>query len=63
MINTRAALFSRPEENYKTKAYLIAGDKVKVISESEDHKWLHIGYISNKRRPLIAWIKSDILVD
>ena len=63
IINTQAALFSWPEENYKTKAYLIAGDKVKVISESEDHKWLHIGYISNKRRPLIAWIKSDILVD
>lgn len=63
IINTQATLFSRPEENYKTKAYLIAGDKVNVISESEDHKWLHIGYISNKRRPLIAWIKSDILVD
>ncbi|MFZ4833742.1 hypothetical protein [Rouxiella sp. Mn2063] len=55
-------LFSASDNNSRTKAYLVSGDKVKVIQSSPDNRWVNIGYINAKGTPLVAWVKADTLV-
>ncbi|HDX8404059.1 TPA: hypothetical protein RQN00_004182 [Aeromonas dhakensis] len=57
-VKNKSMLFSDPNENSQSKAYLIAGDKVRVIQESADGRWINIGYINKKNNPLIAWIEA-----
>ncbi|WP_031520944.1 hypothetical protein [Siccibacter colletis] len=54
-------LYSLPDESSKTKAYLIEGDKIKVIQFSKNDQWINVGYVTSKGAPLIAWIKSDAI--
>ncbi|WP_314138398.1 hypothetical protein [Buttiauxella noackiae] len=62
LINTKSNLYSAPEGNSQTKAYLVPGDKIKIIQYSPDNQWVNIGYMNSKGSPLIAWIKADALV-
>lgn len=60
-ISKKSYLFLSPEDNSKTSAYLVTGDKVKVIQTSKDNNWINIGYINSKGVPLVAWIMADSL--
>jgi hypothetical protein len=60
-IKIKSYLFSSPENQHLTKAYLVPGDKVKVIQFSPDSKWVNIGYIGEKGNPLIVWVMADSL--
>jgi hypothetical protein len=60
-IITKSYLFSSPDNNNQTKAYLVPGDKIKVIQNSPDNKWVNMGYINAKGTPLIAWVMADSL--
>ncbi len=60
-VKTKSNLFTFPNDNNKTSAYLIPGDKIKIIQTSPDNKWVNIGYINTKGSPLISWIKTDTL--
>ncbi|WP_455813760.1 hypothetical protein [Pseudomonas graminis] len=60
-ITSKASLFTGADENSQTKAYLVAGDNVKVIQRSPDNQWVNVGYINAKGSPLVAWIKADTL--
>lgn len=60
-VKTKSNLFTFLNDNNKTSAYLIPGDKVKIIQTSPDSKWVNIGYINAKGFPLISWIKTDTL--
>ena len=57
-VKNKSMLFSNSNENSQSKAYLIAGDKVRVIQASADGRWVNIGYINKKNNPLIAWIEA-----
>lgn len=57
----KANLFAEPNLNSKMKAYLISGDKVKIIRKSTDNKWINIGYINKKGTPFISWIEASDL--
>lgn len=59
VINSKTILYSSPSDDAKTKSYLIAGDRVKVIESTYDNEWVHIGYINDKGVPLVVWIKKD----
>jgi hypothetical protein len=61
-MNSKSNLFTAPDNNSQTKAYLVSGDKVKIIQNSPDNKWVNIGYINAKGTPLVAWVKADTLV-
>lgn len=61
-IGSKALLFTGADEHSQTKAYLVAGDKIKVIQRSPDNQWVNIGYINVKGDPLVAWIKTDTLI-
>ncbi|EPF17979.1 Uncharacterised protein [Cedecea davisae] len=56
---SKSYLYSSPDESSITKAYLVAGDKVKVIQLSPNKKWAEVGYISPKGKMLVKWVKSD----
>lgn len=59
-INTsKSYLYSSPDGNSITKAYLVAGDKVKFIQLSQNKKWVKVGYVSPKGKPLVKWVKSE----
>lgn len=59
-INTsKSHLYTSPDENSITKAYLVAGDKVKFIQFSQDKKWVEVGYVSPKGKPLVKWVKFE----
>ena len=60
-VKNKSMLFDKPHENSKTKAYLIAEDKVKIIQKSSDGRWVNIGYINRKKVPLISWIEASNL--
>ena len=60
-VGTRAVLFTDAADNSKTRAYLVAGDRVKVIQRSSDRQWVNIGYVNAKGVPLIAWVKAQTL--
>lgn len=60
-IINKSYLFSSPDDNNLTKAYLVPGDKVKFIQNSPDSKWINIGYINPKGIPLVAWVMADSL--
>ena len=62
-IKAKARLFTTPDESNQTKAYLIAGDKVKKIQNSADDEWINIGYINKKGTPLVAWVKADTVAE
>lgn len=57
-VKNKSMLFSKPHDNNQSKAYLIAGDKVRIIQTSTDGRWVNIGYINKKNNTLIAWIKA-----
>ncbi|MDR5020311.1 hypothetical protein RF657_18235 [Yersinia rochesterensis] len=61
-IKSKLNLFTTPDDDSKTKVYLVLGDKVKVIQSSHDNKWVNIGYINEKGVPLVAWIKAGTVV-
>lgn len=60
-VKTKSNLFALPNDNNKTSAYLVPGDKVRVIQTSPDNKWINIGYINAKGSPLISWIRAETL--
>ncbi|MHA7846365.1 hypothetical protein [Serratia sp. D1N4] len=62
-VKAKAVLFSEPNVHSKTKAYLVSGDKVKVIKITPDNEWANIGYINAKGMPLVAWVKRDLIAD
>lgn len=43
-----ALILSLPDNNNKTSACLVSGDKVKGIQMSPDNKWTNVGYINVK---------------
>lgn len=55
----KSFLYPHPNDTEKTKAYLVSGDKIKIIRLSPDKQWAEIGYINSKNNPLIAWVKMD----
>ncbi|MEJ5173952.1 hypothetical protein WH277_01370, partial [Erwinia sp. MYb416] len=61
-IESKALLFTGPDEHSQTKAYLVAGDKIKIIQRSPDNQWVNVGYINAKGSPLVAWIKANTLI-
>lgn len=61
-ILSKSNLLTTPDDNSKTKTYLVPGGKVKVIQNSPDNKWVNIGYINEKGVPLVAWIKAGTVV-
>lgn len=61
VVKSKSILFTTPDNNGLTKAYLVSGDKVKIIQNSSDNIWVNIGYINAKGTPLIAWIKADTI--
>lgn len=61
-MNSKSNLFTAPDNNSQTKAYLVSADKVKIIQNSPDNKWVNIGYVNAKGTPLVAWVKADTLV-
>ncbi|WP_456310862.1 hypothetical protein [Serratia proteamaculans] len=61
-IESKALLFTEADEHSQTKAYLVAGDKIKIIQRSPDNQWVNVGYINAKGTPLVAWIKADTLI-
>ncbi|ELN2579088.1 hypothetical protein RY966_004906 [Enterobacter kobei] len=61
-ISSKAYLFTAPDSNTQTKAYLVPGDKIKIIQYSSDNKWVKIGYINSKGSPLVAWVKADSVI-
>ncbi|QLC83807.1 hypothetical protein ED5_3167 [Enterobacter roggenkampii] len=61
-INSKTYLFTAPDSNAQTKAYLVPGDKIKIIQYSSDNKWVKIGYINSKGSPLVAWVKADSVI-
>ena len=61
-INSKVYLFAAPDGNTQTKAYLVPGDKIKIIQRSPDNKWMNIGYINSKGTPLVAWIKTESVI-
>lgn len=56
---SKSYLHSSPDENSITKSYLVAGDKVKVIQLSQDKKWVKLGYVSSKGKPLVKWVRFE----
>lgn len=60
-VKIKSNLFSLPNDNSKTSAYLVPGDKVRIIQTSPDNEWVNIGYINKKGSPLISWVKADML--
>jgi hypothetical protein len=58
-VKKKAPLFSAPNNNSKSKPYLISGDKVKFIQNSPDGRWINIAYINSKKVPLITWIEAS----
>lgn len=60
-VKIKSNLFSLPNDNNKTSAYLVPGDKVRVIQASPDNKWVNIGYINAKGSPLISWVRAETL--
>ncbi|TGB80760.1 hypothetical protein FEK47_23480 [Escherichia sp. E3659] len=60
-VKTKSNLFSLPNDNSKTSAYLVPGDKVRIIQISPDNEWVNIGYINKKGSPLISWVKAEML--
>lgn len=57
-VKNKSMLFGKPRDNSQSKAYLIAGDKVRIIQTSADGRWVNIGYINKKNNPLIAWVEA-----
>ncbi|EOW6644720.1 hypothetical protein ACOZ0N_001638 [Cronobacter muytjensii] len=60
-VKTKLNLFALPNDNNKTSAYLVPGDKVRVIQASPDNKWINIGYINAKSSPLISLVRTKTL--
>ncbi|MFP2513055.1 hypothetical protein [Buttiauxella agrestis] len=60
-IKVKSYLFITPDNNSQTKAFLVPGDKVKIIQSSSDNRWVNIGYINSKGSPLISWIQFDAI--
>lgn len=60
-LESKALLFTEADDNSQTKAYLVPGDKIKIIQRSPDNQWVNVGYINAKGSPLVAWIKADTL--
>ena len=60
-IKVKSFIYTYPDNNSKTKSYLIAGDKIKILGRSEDNQWANIAYIKASGDPLIAWIQSSNL--
>lgn len=50
---SKAFIFKEPNNNYKTKSYLIKGDKVVVITETRDN-WVKIKY----KNRVVGWIRK-----
>lgn len=61
-VTAKTPLFDAAQAETQTKAYLVAGDKVKVIQRSADNQWLNIGYINAKGTPRVAWIRAESII-
>ncbi len=60
-VMSKSYLFPSPQTSNFKNAYLVPGDRVKVIQLSPDRKWVNIGYINAKGTPLVAWVLADSL--
>ncbi|WP_454786740.1 hypothetical protein [Klebsiella quasipneumoniae] len=60
-VKTKSNLFTLPNDNNKTSAYFVPGDKVRVIQTLPDNKWINIGCINVKGSPLISWGRAETL--
>ena len=52
-------LYEEPNENTKTKMYLIKDDIIEILEEKED--WIYILYISKDNKEIKAWIPKKAL--
>lgn len=52
-------LYSKPDEQKKTKAYLIKGDLFTLIDMSDDGSFYQISYKTSVGKSLSYWIKSE----
>lgn len=52
-------LHSEANDDSVTKVYLVAGDPVKFIVESNDKKWRKVIYNASGKRFYVGWIKSE----
>ncbi|WP_205245532.1 hypothetical protein [Erwinia amylovora] len=60
VISTKKAfLYSQPDDQKKTKAYLIEGDVFTLADMSDDGAFYQIVYKSSTGKDMFFWIKSD----
>lgn len=60
VLKSKSPLYREPSESSKSKMYLIAGDKVKLLDTKTDtsgQKWYYISYQGKKE--IKAWIKAE----
>lgn len=60
-VSTKTWLYSDANDGAISKAYLIDGDRVKTIRESDDRMWRQILYITAKKRAVVGWVKTGTL--
>lgn len=53
------SLYKEPNENTKTKMYLVKNDVVEILEEKEN--WIYILYISKDNKEIKAWIPKNAL--
>lgn len=52
-------LYKEPNENTKTKMYLVKNDVVEILEKKDD--WIYILYISKDNKEIKAWIPKNAL--
>ncbi|WP_198306336.1 hypothetical protein [Arcobacter vandammei] len=52
-------LYKKPNENTKTKMYLVKNDVVEMLAEEDD--WIYILYITKDNKEIKAWIPKNAL--
>lgn len=55
----KAPLYSNPDEEGKTKAYLVKNDEFALVNMSDDGSFYKINYKSSLGKEALYWIKSD----
>jgi len=57
----KATLYSAPNEQSKTKAYLIRDDEIEILDVKDDNPgWFKIGF-KGKKKTIIRWINGDAI--
>lgn len=58
ILKDKTYLYLKPSKDSLTKAYLIKGDEIRILKESEDTVWQKIAYIDKNSKILIRWVKN-----